>query len=73
MSEFEQFVSNWYFENVNPFTQETGMLSDFIRDLDLKGVAKKMFLKACNMLYLFQKSIEKEMIEEDIEKRKRNG
>ena len=73
MSEFEQFVSNWYFENVNPFTLDTGLLSEFMKEMDLKGMAKKLFFRACNLIYLFQKSIEKEIIEKDIEKRKRNG
>ena len=73
MNEFEQFVSNWYFENVNQFSLETGLFADFFRELNLKSITKKMFLKACNILYQFQKSIEKEMIEGEIEKRKRNG
>lgn len=71
MNDFEQLVCNWYFENVNTFTLETGILADFIKDLNLEGVSKKLFLKACNILHLFKKSIEKEMIEEEIERRKR--
>jgi len=70
MSEFEQFTSNWYFENVSTFALDTGLFADFFRELNLKGITKKLFLKACNILYRFQKSIEKEMIEEEIEKRK---
>jgi len=73
MSEFEQFASSWYFENVSAFTLETGLLSEFFKELNLKGITKRLFLKACDILYQFQKSIEKEIIEEDIEKRKRNG
>ena len=44
-----------------------------MKEMDLKGMAKKLFFRACNLIYLFQKSIEKEIIEKDIEKRKRNG
>jgi len=73
MSEFEQFVHNWYFENVNLFTLETGMLSELIRELDLQGITKRLFLRACNLIYQFQKSIEKEMIEKEIEKQKREA
>lgn len=72
MSEFEQFVHNWYFDNVNTFTQETGLLTDLIRELNLKGITRKLFLKACNLLYLFQKSIEKEMVEKEIERKRKN-
>jgi len=73
MNEFEQFVSSWYFENVSNFALDTGLFPEFFKELNLKGIVKKMFLKACNILYQFQKSIERELIEEEIERRKSNG
>lgn len=52
MSAFEVGVWNWYFEIVNHFTIETGIVADEFRRIGLRGSVRKMALAALNSIHL---------------------
>lgn len=57
---FEVFCLNWFYENVSSFTFQTNLIGELMRELELKGMTKKIFLIAMNMIFNHQLSIERE-------------
>jgi len=51
MSEFEVACWNWSQEYVTRFTVQSGSLPEFIRDEQLRGAAKKLFIQALSLIY----------------------
>ena len=51
MSQFETGIWNWYFETVNPFTMEAGIVASEFRELRFRGPAKRIALSAMNAIH----------------------
>jgi len=51
-SSFELGVWHWYFETVNHFTLETGIVAEEFRRLNLRGIARRLALAALNKIHL---------------------
>jgi len=41
----------WFRANVSQFTFDAHLISGLLKELELKGIAKKLFLKASSMIY----------------------
>jgi len=48
---FEIFCFSWFRINVNQFTFDARLISDLLKELKLKSIDKRLFLKALNMIY----------------------
>lgn len=70
LTDFEAFCLIWHYENVNYFTFQTGILGESVKELELKGLRRRLFLKAQNMIYNTELSIEAERRDKEMSKRK---
>lgn len=68
LTEFEAFCLIWHYENVSYFTIQTNILGEMVKELELKGIRRKLFLKAQNMIHNAEFSIEIERRDEEIRK-----
>lgn len=51
LSGFEIGIWNWYFEIVNPFTLEAGIVASEFREAGIKGPARRIALSAMNTIH----------------------
>ena len=72
LTKFERFCWNWYFENINQFTLEAGIAGENIKELGLKGMMKNLFLRALNMIYQNNLSIQNERTEKLMEEKRKS-
>ena len=54
---FEAFCLAWYFDNVSSFSMDAGLVGELVRDLELAGLTKTIFLRAVNLIYIDQMKI----------------
>ena len=52
MSLFEIAIWNWYNENVNRFTLESGFVADELRRMRIRGPIRRLVLAGLNDIYL---------------------
>lgn len=71
LTEFERLCWNWYHENINPFTLDTGLVGEAVKELNLERIEKKLFLTASNMIYQHYGAIRDEMIQKEMDKKRR--
>ena len=70
LTEFEAFCLVWYYENVSYFTIQTNVLGEMVKELGLKGLRRKLFFRAMNMIHNAELSIEIEKREDEIKKKR---
>lgn len=71
MSRFEAQCFNWYCDNVTDFTREAGLVGDLVRDLELVGVVKRIFLQAMNRIKSAFSTIEADIARRQMEQARR--
>jgi hypothetical protein len=51
---FEAFCLAWYFDNISPFAMDSGLVGELVRELELPGLTKSIFLRAVSLIYIDQ-------------------
>jgi hypothetical protein len=60
MTPWEAWAFFWYDENVSSFSRKMGIVADNFKDLRLKGLSRKLFLMAMNMIHDTIEKVEEE-------------
>jgi hypothetical protein len=47
---WEAWTFSWYGENVSAFAREMGIVADNFKELRIRGMSRRLFLKAMNMI-----------------------
>ena len=69
LTEFERFCLNWYQDNVTSFTVQVNILGEIVKELNLKGIERKLFFKALNMIYEISNKVSMEKQKTIMEKK----
>ena len=64
-SAFETGIWNWYFENVNRFTLETGIIAEEFRRASPTRIFRKIVLAGLNAIYLAFRDVAEERAESE--------
>jgi hypothetical protein len=51
LSRFELFCLTWFCENVTQFTREAGLVAEMFKELELKGLTKRLFVMGLTKIH----------------------
>lgn len=68
LTEFEFFSLTWFRANINQFAFDAHLVGELMKELELKDIARRLFLKVVNMIYLNDLKISQARARKEAEK-----